>query len=56
MAQQKILAIGGLPLFVQGPPADTTQDALQELLAKTEEMIGDKWKNFLYGKRDFLDK
>lgn len=32
-----------LSLFVQGPQADTTEEALRALLAKTEDLIGRRW-------------
>jgi hypothetical protein len=32
-----------LSLFVQGPQADTTEEAMRGLLSKIEEMIGKRW-------------
>jgi hypothetical protein len=38
-----VIGVFRLSLFVQGPQADTTEEAMRGLLSKIEEMIGKRW-------------
>ncbi|KAK3055017.1 hypothetical protein LTR09_004177 [Extremus antarcticus] len=47
---------GDLSLFVQGPLADSTEEALKGLLAKMETMLGARWERYDFDRKDCLDK
>ena len=47
---------GDLSLFVQGPQAETTEEALKVLLTKTETMIGARWERYEFARKEYLDQ